>query len=359
MPTEMIQGKAEANLSVDETEKKSTSERLLRSAETSNSELAAIRHSSFRTVGETVRDVLPKVFIDDNSKTKDSSPEAIEKKKADIEQKYQVEFETKETCPPADRDKFREPTVEELEILEWALAKSQGSVKPNVFGINKLNIMFSNETKGASAYHSSRSGMLEDSRVVITSTEKVLSKEDTTHGQSLGSVLLHEFGHRSSFMAEHDIEELGWKKIGPQNSDVAIETKDGRLYQFVEEKGVNGNRTNVFWLLVDKNGNSLSSQPDGRLTDEQMREREKVSQPMRPANNPSETFANAMRMFCQNEATRTELKSKCPDMYRYIEEYDRKQLRRLGTDFFGINEYVRDKNGDIVRNSEAWNPLLM
>ncbi|MCC7531520.1 MAG: hypothetical protein IT342_23660 [Candidatus Melainabacteria bacterium] len=108
----------------------------------------------------------------------------------------------------------------------------------------------------------------------------------------------------------------------------------------------------------DKNGKSLEKQPQGRLTDQQMSELEKVSQPMRPANNPSETFANAMRMYCQNEATRNELKNKCPDMYRYIEKYDRTELSRLGSDFFGINDYVRDENGDIVRNPNAWNPAL-
>lgn len=358
MPTDFVQCKAEAKLSAAEEQKNNTSERLLLDASNRNPQSPVRGESGSLNPEDTLKGVLPVLSIENNTTVNDDTPERREQKKQEIEKKYGVVFETKETCPPQDRDKLREPTMAELEIIEWALSKNQAAVKPNIFSLNKMSIMFSNETNGASAYHSSENGMFADSRVVINNTEKVLTKEDTKNGQSLGSVLLHEFGHRSSFMTEHDIEELGWKKIGLKDDDVAIETKDGRLYQFVEEKNAEGRRNGVYWRLVDENGNSLEDQPQGRLTDQEMSEQEKISQPMRPANNPSETFANAMRMYCQNEETRQELQTKCPDMYRYIEEYDRKELGRLGRDFFGINEYVRDKNGDIVRNPKAWNPVL-
>jgi len=358
MPTDFLQCKAEATLSATEEQKRNTSERMLLDASTRNPESPERGESGSPKPKDTLKGLLPELSIENKTTLNEDTPERREQKKQEIEEKYGVVFETKETCPPQDRDKLREPTMAELEILEWALSKNQAAVKPNIFSLNKMSIMFSSETNGASAYHSSASGMFADSRVVINNTEKVLSKEDTKNGQSLGSVLLHEFGHRSSFMTAHDIEELGWKKIGPKDDDLAIVTKDGRLYQFVEEKNAEGRRTGVYWRLVDESGNSLEDQPQGRLTDQQMSEQEKISQPMRPANNPSETFANAMRMYCQNEETRQELQTKCPDMYRYIEEYDRKELGRLGRDFFGINEYVRDKNGDIVRNPKAWNPVL-
>lgn len=359
MPTDQLQGAAEAKLSLTEEQKRDTSECLLRDTISTSYKPVDVRASGAAGEMSFLQSILPKLSIENSETTRKETPEVREQMKAEIEKKYGVVFETKETCPPQDRDKLREPTLAELEILEWALSKNQAAVKPNIFSLNKMSIMFSNETKGASAYHSSENGMFANSRVVINSTEKVLSKEDTKDGQSLGSVLLHEFGHRSSFMTKHDIAELGWRKIGPKDDDLAIETKDGRLYQFVEEKNAENQRTDIYWRLVDENGNSLEDQPQGRLTDQQMSEQEKISQPMRPANNPSETFANAMRMYCQNEETRKELQTKCPDMYLYIEEYDRKALSRLGRDFFGINEYVRDKNGDIVRNPQAWNPVLV
>lgn len=356
MPADLLQGKAEASLYLTEEQKKDASEKLLQDGSQSSQKPPTTRDSGTPVQADNLKGVLPEMTIENTEAALKDTPDLRDQKKAEIEQKYGVLFETKDSCPPQDRDKVREPTMAELEILEWALSKNQAAVKPNVFSINRMTIMFSTDTTGASAFHSSESGMFGNSRVVINNTEKVLTKEDTKIGQSLGSVLLHEFGHRASFMKEPDIEGLGWRKIGEKV--VAIETKDGSLYKYVEEKSADGEDKKIYWSKVDKDGNSLEDQPQGRLTDEQMLHLEKVSQPMRPANHPSETFANAMRMYCQNKETREELKTKCPDMYRYIDEYDRKELRRLGSDFFGISNYVRDENGDIIGNPQAWNPAL-
>jgi hypothetical protein len=285
-------------------------------------------------------------------------PAAVNQRKADIEKKYGVTFDTKDTLPEAERARFREPSLAELQVLDNALAKSRETAEGTSLS-KPLHITFL--TKDANDPYLAVHGPINDkkTRLTVHNDDLALTDDDRKTGKvSLGSVLMHELGHRSDCVLRRDDSKLGWKDLG--GDKFAIETKDGQLYKWVSDKDSTDGKEH--WQKVDSTGANIDGQPDSQVDDKQMQTMAKVPQPMDPANDPAESFANAIRMYRQNAETREELKEKSPEIYKYMQEYDEQRLRGMGTDFWGAPNYKRDENGVVVKNEKSWqgfNPALM
>ncbi len=283
------------------------------------------------------------------------SPVEVANRKAEIQSKYGVVFDTPETLPADEKSRYREPTLAELDVLDTALNKSREG-RNGTDSSKPLHIaFFTNEkTDGALATHQGIEGGA--SRIIIRKDDLATVDGDVKDGKvSLGSVLMHELGHRADFVNARDDEKMGWKKIG--DDQFALEANDGRLYKYVA--GKDSPTGECYWLKVSSDGTPNDGQNDSRLSDREMQEVAKFKQPMHPASHPAESFANSIRMYRQNEETRKELEEKSPEIYKYMQEYDQKQVRRMGTDFFGIPEYKRQPSGLVTKNDQAWNPWLM
>jgi hypothetical protein len=292
--------------------------------------------------------------VDESQSQNTDDPEKVNAKKQELQEKYGVIFDTKESLPEKEQQFHREPTLAELEVMDKVLNKSPELRKEEV------HLSFQNDTtNGNLADHQEvRPGV---TRITVRKADLNPVMYDTKEGPtSRGSVLLHELGHQADHVAPRDNEALGWKPAGLNQhgqQEYALETTDGRLYKYV---GANDDPDKKgYWQKVDAGGNPTTDQADSKITDAEMQSLAKVKQPMHPASAPAETFANAIRMYRQDEKTRAELKEKSPEIYAYIEEYDRKQVNSMGRDFFGIAENERNEQGDIVRNSQSWNPVLM
>lgn len=277
--------------------------------------------------------------------------EAVDQKKADIEKKYGVTFDTAECLPEQERSRFREPTLAELKTLDNALSKSRESEDGRALSKPLRIAFFKNDPgDGALATHSDIGNGA--TRIIVRNEDLVPTDGDIKDGKiSLGSVLLHELGHRADSVLPRDNERLGWKKAG---DDYALESSDGSLYKYVTD-----DTGKSHWQKVDQDGTSIEGQNDSQVTDEQMQTLAKIKQPMDPANNPCEAFANAIRMYRQSDETRAELAQKSPEVYQYMQDYDREFVRKAGTDFFGTPVNKRNPDFTISKNDAAWNPFLM
>ncbi len=283
------------------------------------------------------------------------SPVDVSNRKTEIQSKYGVVFDTPETLPASEKSRYREPTLAELDVLDTALNKSREG-RNGTNSSKPLNIAFftKDKTDGALATHQGIEGGA--SRIIVRNDDLATVDGDVKDGKvSLGSVLMHELGHRADFVNARDDEKMGWKKIG--SDQFALEANDGRLYKYVA--GKDSPTGECYWLKVSSDGTPNDGQNDSRLSDSEMQEVAKFKQPMHPASHPAESFANSIRMYRQNEETRKELEEKSPEIYKYMQEYDQKQVRRMGTDFFGIPEYKREQSGLVTKNDRAWNPWLM
>jgi len=266
-------------------------------------------------------------------------------------------LDTSADLPDNEKPRLREPSVAELDVLDTALNKSRES-RQGTESSKPLHIAFFTYDKsdGASATHGGISGG--GSRIIVRSENLTLADGDIKDKVTLGSVLMHELGHRSDFIDPRDNEQMGWKQIGDKSKgQFALEASDGRLYKYVE--GKNSPTGECYWQKVTADGTVQDGLNDSRLSDSEMQKEAKVKQPMHPASAPAESFANAIRMYRQNPETRKELEEKSPEIYKYMEEYDRKHLRRIGTDFFGVPEYKREPSGLVSQNSRSWNPWMM
>lgn len=284
-------------------------------------------------------------------------PEKVEQRKAEIEKKYGVVFETLDSVPANEKERLRQPNLAELDVLDKALAQSEGSTQRTLSNPAKLRIGFYNPGKDdPAAFHQDIRG---GSRIIVfgDGTNFALTNEDTKSGKtSLGSVLLHELGHRSDKIAGADYERIGWKKT--QDGQFALEAKDGSLYQYVQPNKDKGETWTPYWRKVDESGAAVDCDPvEARVSDTDMQKMMKVPQPMDPSNRPAEAFANAARMYRQSDATRKELQAKSPEIYAYMEEFDRKELaQKGGKDLFG-NPYLVRKDGTVQKNDSAWQYL--
>lgn len=284
-------------------------------------------------------------------------PEKVEQRKAEIEKKHGVLFETMDSVPADERARLRQPSLAELDVLDKSLEQSQGSTLRTSSNPAKLRIGFYNPGKDdPAAFHQDING---GSRIIVfgDGTNFALTNEDTKSGKaSLGSVLLHELGHRSDKITGADYERIGWKKT--QDGQFALETKDGSLYQYVKPDKEKGETGPPYWRKVDQSGAVIDCDPvEARVSDSDMQKMMKVRQPMDPSNNPSEAFANAARMYRQSDATRKELQEKSPEIYAYMEEFDRKELaQKGGKDLFG-NPYLVRRDGAVQKNDSAWQYL--
>lgn len=280
----------------------------------------------------------------------------VDSKKAELTRKYGVIFDKRESLPEHEQQHFREPTLAELAVLDQVLNKS-----PELRGEEVHMVFQDDNTNPALADHQETAPGV--TRITVRHTDRdinpVLGDKTGDRRVSLGSVLLHELGHEADHVTPRDNAALGWKVAGKDangNPDYALETTDGRLYKWVG--GDKDPNKKGYWQKVDTDGNPLTDAADSQVPDQEMQSLAKIKQPMHPASHPAETFANAVRMYRQDEQSRAELKQKSPEIYEYIQDYDNRQVRKLGTDFFGVADYKRDEQGNIVKNEYAWNPFL-
>ncbi|CAN5434203.1 hypothetical protein BH10CYA1_BH10CYA1_37210 [soil metagenome] len=283
--------------------------------------------------------------------------EEIDQRKKDLENKYRIKFDTVDDLPDQSKSLYREPKAAELDVLERSLAKYPELAGGSWFS-KPMHIAFLSNKEGEGNYADHGSIGNGERRLTIRRDDLSPVDEDLGSGKpSFGSVLMHELGHEADSIAPRDSEALGFKSIGksPDGGDrFALETKDGRLYEFVRKDG-----QPEYWQKTDANGNAIAGESDSMIKDAEMQTLAKVKQPMNPSNNPAEAFANAIRMYRQGGNSREDLQQKAPEVYAYIEKYDQTQVRKLGTDFYGISEFQRNPDSTISKNSEAWNPLLM
>lgn len=243
------------------------------------------------------------------------SEKAIDKAMVELENEYNIKFETPQDSSYGDR--VRKPTLEEIADMKAALEKSPTAIRESgiFFSERPLKISFlkPGEKDEPLAQH-----QLAVPRIVVFGK---------TNRSSFQSAFIHELAHHEDRNIEpFDATKIGWRQAidantGEKKDLWLFEAKDGSLYRMKEEPG------KISWIRSDENGNDLKpNEPDGRLTNRQMYERAK----MRPATEyfylKYEMVADALEMYRRDMKSNLELYRNNPELYRIVRDYDQKRL---------------------------------
>ncbi len=280
-------------------------------------------------------------------------------KKSALEKEFKLKFETAATSPEYG-NRAREPRLDELDALDSALRKSRASLSSS----DNLRILFIDElrefepsmqTQGVA----NRIVIFGPPRGAVTSVQRSDAQKQAGILDSVEDDFLHEFGHVAENTANAaDYSKFGWRRL--ENNNWAKVTTDDKLYIWNERKNANC-ESPAGWVEVDGKGNFIHPNSlEGLITNSQMMEKALVKPSSDYFYTPRDDFAEGVARYRQSPESRAKLAREAPELSKYVEEFDKKELaEKLGVGEGNKPLYKRDEKFVIVRDeSVAEKPLM-
>lgn len=290
-----------------------------------------------------------------NSLDGDLTKRVNEKKQALVKE-FNLKFDTRETSPEYG-GRAREPRLDELDALESALKKSRSSLGTNV----EQRILFLSDWREGDPAMQTQPAW--NNRIVVYGTPEngaaVTSDQRSAEEKRLGILnsvednFLHEFGHVGDHTSgQVDRTKYGWQKT--ENGTWAKKTTDDKLYIWNERKDENGKQPEG-WVEVNTKGEFVHPDSlEGLISNSQMMEKALVKPSSDYFYTPKDDFAEGIARYRQSPESRAKLAQDAPDLSKYVEEYDKREI----ADKLGVGEgnkplYKRNEKFEIVRDESV------